>query len=121
MRKCLSYLLAFLVSGLWFMLESQSQVGDIAKVSGRVVDDSTGEPLPSANVFIANTTLGTVTNRDGDFEIRNVPLGNFEVVASFVGYQTQSAEVRLTKAGAVSILLRLKPRPIEYPQVEVEA
>ncbi len=56
------------------------------KISGRVVDRSTREPLPGVNVLLRGTTLGTVTDVDGYFVILNVSPGIYSIQASMVGY-----------------------------------
>jgi hypothetical protein len=73
-------------------LISFAQTGSI---SGRVIDSETLEPLPFANVFINNTTLGTPTTDKGEFSIKNVPVGSPEVVFSFIGYQTYQVRVNV--------------------------
>ncbi len=42
------------------------------KVAGRVVDATTGEPLPGAAIQIENSTVGTSTDRDGNFALSNI-------------------------------------------------
>ncbi len=59
------------------------------KLSGRVTDASTGEPLPGANVLLEGTQLGTITDVDGNYFIIGVPVGQYSVQSSFVGFQTQ--------------------------------
>lgn len=60
--------------------------GSTGKIAGKVVDKSTGETLPGANVVIEGTTLGAVTDPDGNYFIINVPPGSYTVNASMVGY-----------------------------------
>ena len=60
--------------------------GSTGKISGKVVDKTTGETLPGANVVIEGTTLGAVTDPDGNYFIINVPPGSYTVNASMVGY-----------------------------------
>ena len=55
-------------------------------LAGTVVDDL-GDPLPGANVQLGGTTLGAATDFDGNYRIIGVPVGNYDVTASFVGYQ----------------------------------
>ena len=62
------------------------------KISGRVVDKSTSEPLPGVNVLLRGTTLGTVTDIDGYFVILNVPPGSYSLQASMVGYAVMVQE-----------------------------
>ncbi|PSL00471.1 carboxypeptidase-like regulatory domain-containing protein [Cecembia rubra] len=56
-------------------------------MKGRVVDAETFQPVEFATVFINNSTFGDITDRNGVFEIP-IPSGNYELVISFMGYQT---------------------------------
>ena len=60
------------------------------KLAGQVLDASTGEPLPGANVVLAGTQLGTAADVEGNYFIIGVPVGTYDVQASFVGYQVQT-------------------------------
>jgi uncharacterized membrane protein YvbJ len=65
-------------------------------IRGRVTDVETQAPLKGASVYINNTTKGSTTNDNGDFEIGPLQPGRYEVVASFVGYDAllYSAEIK---------------------------
>src|SRR6187551_1027605 len=65
-------------------------------IRGRVTDVETQLPLKGASVYINNTTKGSVTNDNGDFELGPLQPGRYEIVASFVGYDPllYSAEIR---------------------------
>src|SRR5690606_6499572 len=56
------------------------------KLSGRVVDAVTKEPLVGANVVIQGTTIGNATDVDGYFNILNVAAGTYALRASLIGY-----------------------------------
>ena len=77
------------------MLNAQEQV------AGKVVTEK-GNPLAGASVFIPNTSIGTVTDKNGEFVLNRLPKGNFKLVASFVNYTTVVKNVprglRSTKA-----------------------
>jgi hypothetical protein len=60
------------------------------EISGRVVDALTQAPLPYANVFIDNSTLGVATDLNGEFEIKDIPYIAFNLVSSYVGYTSKS-------------------------------
>lgn len=76
-KKQLFVLLLFLLS---IIGHAQNKV-----VTGRVVDETTNEPLEFVTIFITNTTLGTTTNEKGTFSI-SLPAGKHEIVVSMVGY-----------------------------------
>lgn len=99
----------------------QAQPETRATLIGRVLDDSTSTPLPIADVFVSNSTIGSATNIDGKFELRGVPLGMQQIVASIVGYEPGVVAVRLKDSSTVRLEIRLRPRDVQLPGVEVEA
>ena len=70
-------------------------------VSGIVMDDAS-EPLIGATVMVKGTTIGTVTNIDGAFQV-NAKKGDVLVI-SYVGYET--SEVKVTKTGHLNVVLQ---------------
>ena len=80
----IAILLAIYVSGTHAQFE----------LTGTVKDDE-GQPLIGANVYIEKTFQGAITDIDGHFAIRNLQVGNYQVMASFVGYETGSESIDL--------------------------
>ena len=60
--------------------------GTTGKISGTVIDKTTSEALPNANVMIEGTTLGAATDVEGQFSILHVPPGVYNVSVSVIGY-----------------------------------
>ena len=124
-KRSVLLLLAFFLMGsvCWFSLsgETCAQVIPRVRISGRVADASTGQPLHFVNVFLSNTTLGTATGMDGRYVIENIPLGNYDLVVSMMGYEFQVREIRLTESEEKVFHFSLKPKVLEAPTVEVSA
>jgi hypothetical protein len=58
------------------------------KISGRVMDDDEKSPLPYASVTIEGTYIGTMTNREGNFDlIIPAPVKNNNIIISSIGYK----------------------------------
>lgn len=57
-------------------------------IRGKVLDAETMTPLKGASVYINNTTKGTTTNEDGDFEISSLRSGSYDLVVSYVGFES---------------------------------
>ncbi|MBD3381738.1 MAG: TonB-dependent receptor [candidate division Zixibacteria bacterium] len=79
------YLLTALI-GL-MLLTSGVNAANIGKISGKVVDRDTGEPLPTVAVSVEGTDMGALTDINGQYVILNVPVGEYSIKASLVGYQ----------------------------------
>lgn len=72
---------------LLFLMNGVLLAGNTGKISGRIVDDANGEPLPGVNVMIEGTYMGASTDLDGIFSIIGVPPGSYSLKARFIGYQ----------------------------------
>ena len=58
------------------------------KISGKVTDAESGEPLPFANIVLEETTLGAATDINGNYFILNIPPAVYRLKASSIGYET---------------------------------
>ena len=106
---------------LIFSAEMNAQSATQATITGTVIDDSTSAAVEFANVFLAQTTLGCTTDQNGQFEIKNVPPGSYEIVASRVGYTLRSHRVSITQSETRQLRIKLKPAPIVHGEVVVSA
>ncbi|WKZ67597.1 MAG: carboxypeptidase-like regulatory domain-containing protein [Flavobacteriales bacterium] len=64
------------------------------KLRGTVADVTTGETLIGANVVLKGTTIGTVTDIDGRFELLLSELPPCTLVVSYIGYTAQEVVVK---------------------------
>ncbi len=58
-------------------------------VYGKVVSEK-GEPLFGASVYLEGTQLGSQTDFDGNYEISGVPPGSYNLIASYLGYRSET-------------------------------
>lgn len=61
--------------------------GDVGKITGKVTDKATGQPLAYANVVLSGTSRGAMTLADGTYAILNVTPGTYDVLISYMGYK----------------------------------
>jgi outer membrane receptor protein involved in Fe transport len=61
--------------------------GSGGKISGRVLDAQTKEPLIGANVILDGTTIGSTTDAEGYYVILNIPPDIYTLKVSYVGYK----------------------------------
>ena len=59
--------------------------GVTGKVSGKISDRSTGEPLIGANVMLLGSSLGSATDVNGVYHILNVPPGFYDLKVNMIG------------------------------------
>jgi outer membrane cobalamin receptor len=94
---------------------------ETATIRGFVRERATGEPIAYANVFLAGTPLGNSTNQDGYYVITGIPSGEYEVVASFIGYVSQRIPVELQEGAVRRLDFRLEQTALPGEEVTVTA
>lgn len=111
-------LLVFLWAGslLRFGLAQQLPVSSLT-VSGVVRDARTQRPLGAASVFLANSTYGTTTDSLGRFTLVNVPAGQYELMASYLGYQLYTVALPLRQPTTLAVALQ--PTGVALEEVSV--
>lgn len=77
-------------------------------ITGKVVDNQTGDPLPGSSVRLEGTNKGTIAGVDGSFVIANVEAGDYSIAISYVGYTGQKLNVTVVNgsdanAGTISL------------------
>jgi len=88
-------------------------------LGGRVLSADNKVPVASANVYISNSSIGTVTDEKGQFVIKNFPTGRYDLVISCIGYETQVVTLSSAQLPPVLTIL-LKPKVNELQEVIVE-
>lgn len=56
-------------------------------ISGTVIDDATGDPIPGATILVTDTRLGARSGLDGTWTIRNVQPGTYDITIFSIGYE----------------------------------
>ena len=113
MKKANIYIIIFFSSYLF----SQG----LSSISGFVRDDTSGEPISYANVFLSNSTLGAATNQDGYFVISNIPVGKYELNATMIGYGIFKQNIELSEGQPIRLDIRLNEEIIQTTEVLVTA
>jgi hypothetical protein len=90
-------------------------------LTGTVREKGTGLPLPFANVFVNNTTIGSSTDAEGRFRISGDFSTDIELVASFVGYVTEVKAISFRKKGEVEVNFVLAFNESNLTEIELKA
>jgi len=102
-----------ILSGLWLFL-NLSLFAQNKIIHGYVIDAATKERLPLANIQIEGTYKGTVSNREGRYEIKIESLPSILIVR-YIGYNT--ARFTVTGETASEMNLLLEPSPVQMAEI----
>ncbi|OEK05068.1 carboxypeptidase-like regulatory domain-containing protein [Roseivirga misakiensis] len=109
----------FLLVALFISSQSFAQSNFVLK--GIVKDATSGEALPFATVFFAETTYGTTSKDDGSYELVVKNEGTYDLIVKFVGYKTYAAQVTLGEAPVAEFDILISPDTKDLGSVVVSA
>ncbi|WP_416439312.1 TonB-dependent siderophore receptor [Phnomibacter sp. MR] len=105
--------LLFLLFFLFISMAAQATPGAI---KGKVLSKD-GQPVPNVNVFIKELKTGITTQPDGTFVLPALPNGQYTLVVSHAGLQTQQKTVEATENTAVVVEFVLAETNSELQEV----
>lgn len=107
---------------IFLIITYVSSAEDTGIISGKIISAMTQKALIGVTVKVENTKLGAISNSDGYFTIKNVPVGIYSVKFSSVGYNTYvQSNVVVSAVKPAQIEVELSEKMIELDEVEVRA
>ena len=93
-----------------------SHVAIAGGIRGKITDEN-GSPLAFTTIFVVETGSGTITNEEGNYELRIDP-GRYTVVFQYLGYVTETRKIDI--GSSISTYnITLREQPLELKTVEV--
>ncbi|MBL7765843.1 MAG: TonB-dependent receptor [Chitinophagaceae bacterium] len=113
MKKLLSLLSClFLFAGVF------AQTGTL---KGFVYETATGEPLTGATIAIKTTNKGAQADVNGFFNIPKITPGNYTIIVTSLGFESQEKEVTIKDAEITSVKIYLNKKSRELKGVQISA
>ena len=102
-------------------IDNRGNKNSDANIFGHILDAATGEHIPYATVAIKGTTIGCAADASGHYKLTNMPIGEYTLIVSAVGYasleQTYTAERRRSN----EINFRLEEEALLMDEIVVSA
>lgn len=95
----------------------------VQNIKGRVVDQSTQQPLSFATVVIVDSDpiVGTTTDIEGYYKLENLPMGRYNVEASYVGFETMIvADIVLTSVKEMVVDFEMSEQSTSLDEVVIK-
>ena len=76
-------------------------------ISGTVTEKSSGRTLPGAMLTLDKLNRYTISDKNGYFEFLNVPVGDYQIEVSYLGYLTEKQQVAVKSGENVKIVFAI--------------
>ncbi|MEI6137828.1 MAG: TonB-dependent receptor [Mariniphaga sp.] len=103
----------------FFVLTFISHTVQSSVIRGMVTDRNSGEVLVGSTILIKELKIGTVSGLDGSFTFKNVPEGNYNLVCSFLSYQTLEKKISAKGNNVLVVDFSLAEKSSELNEVNV--
>lgn len=91
-------------------------------VTGEIIDTDSSDPLIGATVLIKSTNYGNITDLAGVFLIKNVPVGDYQLQVTYIGYETISQDITVEEGKTIDVgTLTMVSSSIGLKELEVFA
>lgn len=88
-------------------------------VEGKVTESGSGRPLAGAQVFVAGTTVGSVTNDRGEYRITSAPARQVEIRVRLIGFSPINKSVVVTAGQTSTLNIEVGVSALQLDQVVV--
>ncbi|MBS1733928.1 MAG: carboxypeptidase-like regulatory domain-containing protein [Bacteroidetes bacterium] len=111
-----SYWLLFFV----LVFTYNSSISQQVDISG-TVSNSKSQPIAQASVYLLNSNQGAVTDEHGNFSIKSLAPGSYELQVSCIGYAAVSREIMIGKSGNTALNFTLQEESMQLGSVLVSS
>jgi len=109
---CLTILIIFLSGKTVSLFANQA-----TQVEGCVIDETSQAPIANVNIYFEHSTVGTTSDRQGNFSIKSVPTGQQVLLVTHIGYHTRRVSLNLSPGDTKRINILLTPRVLNVNEI----
>jgi len=103
---------------LILLLATGTALAQSGGIRGKVIDATTGESLPNANILVKELGRGASSDINGNYSIINIPAGTYTIESSFVGYKRFSTRVTIGES-VVTLNINFEPALVGLDELVV--
>ncbi|MBN1638876.1 MAG: TonB-dependent receptor [Ignavibacteriales bacterium] len=112
-------IITLITISFFYFFNSQLYSQEIGTLRGTVVDSTSREALPFANVLIKELNKGTATDSKGLYTITSIPANKtYTIIVSYVGYQSKSLTAFVSRDKITELNIKLSPTGFEMQTIE---
>lgn len=92
-----------------------------ANIHGHILDAKTKQHIPYVVLSLKGTTYATGTDASGHYFLKNLPEGNYILVAEVIGYKKAEKSVKLVRNKSIEVNFTLEEEALSMNEVVVSA
>ncbi len=95
---------------------------NFGRISGKVVESESGDPIMGANIIVEGIDLGAASDQEGNYLIAQIPPGKYNVRCQYIGYTPVVVKnITVTSNRIAFVNFELSPKTLDMEEVVVTA
>ncbi|MBC7524387.1 MAG: carboxypeptidase-like regulatory domain-containing protein [Flavobacterium sp.] len=83
----------------------------VSNIKGQVLEEGSGKPFPGVSINVKGKSYSTISDSEGNFILRNIPLGKYDIQFSAFSFDTKIiTDVEVVKDETTSLTVSLVER-----------
>ena len=113
----------FIIALVVLISFAQAQENQLTgSIMGKVYDSENKLSLPGVNVYLKDKNIGASTDIDGNFKIEKLPVGNYVIVFSYIGYSSATLTDVIVRSNRITYQdAELIPTTLKIDSIVVSA
>ncbi|MCG8306525.1 MAG: TonB-dependent receptor [Cytophagales bacterium] len=111
-------MIRIITSFIWIVVATELFAQN-ATISGKITNEKEGEPVIGATVLLKPSSLGAITDVDGNYRINQVKTGNYTIEVSSLGYELFEKEVSISRGEQIEVNAELVESDFTLQEVEI--
>jgi hypothetical protein len=111
----------FVILVLFIQIFNQQTFAQNGSIRGFVYEQETGEPVLFTNVYLYKTSIGAPTDANGYFAITRIPPGQYDLMVTYVGFDTLKMPVTIKANDLLTKKLYLTKSTVQLDEINVSA
>ncbi len=104
---------------IMMLLAPRIEGRETGKITGKIIESTSGSSLAGTNLWLVNTTMGTSSDLQGNYVISRVTPGSYKLRATFLGYKEEIIDVVVKANQSTSVDFELKETTTELQDLVV--
>jgi hypothetical protein len=116
-----TFLLSTILSFLFLVFFTPDSLGQGGTIRGFVYETATGEAVIFTNVYLYKTSMGAATDINGYFAITKIPAGQYELMVTYMGFDTLRIPITIKPNEFITKKLYLAKSAFELGEINISA
>ncbi|MFW6222895.1 MAG: carboxypeptidase-like regulatory domain-containing protein, partial [Bacteroidota bacterium] len=115
-------LFKYLLISLFIIIATQTSAQNNGIIEGRIYNAKNNEPVPFATVAVYGTSIGSISDLDGEFLFTGIEPGYVELRVTSVGFESYISDpILVTNANKVFIEIPMEEANVQLEEVTIKA